>query len=233
MKTLTSSKVLVIANIFLLILNLVLLNSTWNSKKGETPEDKAPQVQQQNPPAPSGQPSPAGLQTFSITESNHIRGDVNAPITLVEFSDFECPFCSRHYPTLNKILSDYRGKVRLVYKHFPLTQIHPNAQKAAEASECASEQGKFWEYHDKIFENQSGGLSLEKFKQWAKDLKLESSKFDDCLNSGKFAKVVADDLQEGVEKGVSGTPGTFVNGQLIVGAVPYDTFKQAIDSLLQ
>lgn len=168
---------------------------------------------------------------FEITQDDHVRGDFNAPITLVEFSDFECPFCVRHYPTLKKILNDYKGKVRLVYKHFPLG-FHPNAQKAAEASECASEQGKFWEYHDKLFENQPNGYSLGKFKQWAKDLGLNMNKFNDCLDSGKYAQKVQADYQEGLQKNVQGTPATFINGLLVSGALPYETFKQIIDSLL-
>lgn len=172
------------------------------------------------------------IATFNIDRNNHIRGDFNAPITLVEFSDFECPFCVRHYPTLNKIFSDYEGKVRLVYKHFPLG-FHPNAQKAAEASECADEQGKFWEYHDKLFDNFDLGYSVENFKKWAKDLGLNIGEFNGCLDSGKFAQKVQDDYQEGIEKGVDGTPATFVNGQLIGGALPYDSFKQIIDSLLE
>jgi len=179
---------------------------------------------------PTGQPSTT--QTFEITKDNHIRGDFSAPITLVEFSDFECPFCARHYPTLTKVLDDYKGKVRLVYKHFPLS-IHPNSQKAAEASECADEQGKFWEYHDKLFENlAASGYSVANFKQWAKDLGLDSGKFDGCLDSGKFAQKVRDDFQEGSGKGVNGTPATFINGQLVSGALPYESFKQIIDSLL-
>lgn len=173
----------------------------------------------------------SAIQTFEITKSNHVRGDFNAQITLVEFSDFECPFCARHFPTLTKMLDDYKGKVRLVYKHFPLS-FHPNSQKAAEASECADEQGKFWEYHDKLFENQSNGYSLDKFKQWAKDLGLNSGQFNDCLDSGKFAQKVQADYQEGLKKGVTGTPATFVNGQLVSGALPYDSFKQIIDNLL-
>jgi protein-disulfide isomerase len=133
---------------------------------------------------------------------------------------------------LNKILSDYKGKVRLVYKHFPLG-FHPNAQKAAEASECADEQGKFWEYHDKLFENQANGLSIDKFKQWAKDLGLDTNKFNDCLDSGKYAQKVQADYQEGAQKGVDGTPATFINGKLITGALPYESFKQRIDGLLK
>lgn len=185
-------------------------------------------------PNNNSQPTPPkreGVVQFEITKNDHILGDFNAPITLVEFSDFECPFCERHYPTLKKILNDYKGKVRLVYKHFPLS-FHPNAQKAAEASECADEQGKFWEYHDKLFENQPNGYSLEKFKQWAKDLGLNTSKFNECLDSGKYAQKVQADYQEGIQKGVQGTPATFVNGQLVSGALPYEVFKQIIDQEL-
>jgi len=174
----------------------------------------------------------AKAETFNITEDSHIRGSLNAPITLVEFSDFECPFCAKHYPTLKKILDDYNGKVKLVYKHFPLS-FHPNSQKAAESSECANEQGKFWEYHDKMFESLSASsYSIANFKQWAKDLGLNTKKFNDCLDSDKYAQKVQIDLQEGKEKGVNGTPATFINGQLVSGALPYDSFKQTIDSLL-
>ncbi|OGZ20366.1 MAG: hypothetical protein A2626_00945 [Candidatus Nealsonbacteria bacterium RIFCSPHIGHO2_01_FULL_38_55] len=189
---------------------------------------------QDNPSAaqPSQIENQPTIQAFEITKSNHIRGDFDAPITLVEFSDFECPFCERHYQTLNKILNDYNGKVRLVYKHFPLG-FHPNAQKAAEASECADEQGKFWEYHDKLFENlTASGYSLANFKKWAGDLGLNEREFNDCLDSGKFAQKVQADFQEGSEKEVNGTPATFVNGELISGALPYELFKQAIDGLL-
>ena len=170
--------------------------------------------------------------SFDITSENHIRGNVSAPITLVEFSDFECPYCEKHTPTLDKIILDYKDKVRLVYKHYPLTNIHPNAQKAAEASECASEQGKFWEYHDILFKNQKSGLSVDKFKTWAAQLGLNVSQFNSCLDSSKYKSKVDADLAEGSSKGVSGTPGTFINGELVEGAVPYETFKQKIDALL-
>lgn len=185
----------------------------------------------QNLPVNDTQPLEApAIAQFDITKNDHIRGNFDSPITLVEFSCFECPFSARHNPTLIKILDDYKGKVRLVYKHFPLG-FHPNAQKAAEASECADEQGKFWEYHDKLFENFQLGYSIENFKQWAKDLGLNSGKFNDCLDSGKFAQKVQADFQEGSAKGVNGTPATFINGQLVSGALPFDSFKQTIDSL--
>jgi protein-disulfide isomerase/copper chaperone CopZ len=211
----------------------IIIPQETNSKTAISTPPSPPENKVNNnqliPPSPSSQPP---VVNFNITPQDHVRGNFDAPITLVEFSDFECPFCGRHFPTLNKILSDYQGKVRLVYKHFPLG-FHPNAQKAAEASECASEQGKFWEYHDKIFENQASGLSLDKFKQWVKELGLNSSKFNDCLDSGKYAQKVQADYQEGVQKGVNGTPATFVNGQLVSGALPYEAFKQIIDNLLK
>lgn len=199
-----------------------------NAQAQAAPSAPAPTADnqgQQNPPQ-------ATVASFNITKDDHIRGDFNAPITLVEFSDFECPFCERHYPTLKKILSDYAGKVRLVYKHFPLS-FHPNSQKAAEASECADEQGKFWEYHDKLFENQAAGYSVDKFKKWADELGFNAKKFNDCLDTDKYASKVAADEQEGQNDGVQGTPATFVNGQLVSGAVPLESFKSIIDSLLK
>lgn len=212
----------------LIIAGAVIVNGS--GKNGQIAQIQGSPANSGPSSLPTGQPSTT--QTFEITKDNHIRGDFSAPITLVEFSDFECPFCARHYPTLTKIFDDYKGKVRLVYKHFPLS-IHPNSQKAAEASECADEQGKFWEYHDKLFENlAASGYSVANFKQWAKDLGLNSGKFDECLDSGKFAQKVKDNFQEGSGKGVNGTPATFINGQLVSGALPYESFKQIIDSLL-
>jgi protein-disulfide isomerase len=127
-------------------------------------------------------------------------------------------------------MKQYGDKVRVVFKHFPLS-FHKNAQKAAEASECAAEQGKFWQMHDKIFENQQL-LSFDQLKAWAKDLKLNISQFNSCLDSGKFAQKVQADMQEGAQKGVDGTPATFVNGILVSGAQPFEAFKQMIDQEL-
>jgi len=171
------------------------------------------------------------IETFNITKDDHISGNPNASITLVEFSDFECPFCERQYQTLQQLLKEYPQEIRLVYKHFPLG-FHQYAQKAAEASECASEQDSFWEYHGKLFENQSS-YSVDNFKKWASDLGLNSSQFNNCLDSGKYAQKVQADAKEGQQAGVNGTPATFINGQLISGALPYATFKEAIDSLLK
>lgn len=172
------------------------------------------------------------IAEFAITNKDHIRGDVSAPVTLVEFSDFECPFCEKFTPVLKKILEEYQDKVRLVYKHFPLEK-NPSAQKAAEASECAAEQGKFWEYHDALFENQKTGLSVEKLKGLATELSLNAGQFNDCLDASKYAAKVQEDIKEGLSKGVGGTPTTFVNGEFVAGAVSFETLKQKIDNLLK
>lgn len=190
----------------------------------------------QNPPVvqqpTAGQPTAAPAKVnFTITKDDHVLGASNAKVTLVEFSDFECPYCSALAPTLGQILKDYAGKVRLVYKQFPLS-FHQYAAKAAEASECASEQGKFWEMHDLMFANQSQ-LSDTIFSTWAKQLGLNVSKFDSCVSSNKYAARIQADQQLGSQSGVDGTPATFVNGQLVSGAVPYADFKSIIDAALK
>ena len=213
------------------ILLLVMLSKNSSFLAGSKTKTAAAEVVNQpsvNQPTAN---QPAAVQSFSITKEDKVRGNFDAPVTLVEFSDFECPFCERIYPTFKKILADYPGKVRLVYKYFPLS-FHPNAQKASEAGECANEQGKFWEMHDKLFDNQASGFSVDKFKQWAGEIGLKTNQFNDCLDSGKYASKVGADEQEGQAKGVNGTPATFVNGELISGALPYESFKQAIDTIL-
>lgn len=209
--------------IFSVALNIYLLAKSEGPKTAALTAKETPSLS----PSP-GQPAPA-IQSFDITPDNHVRGNFDAPITLVEFSDFECPFCQRHFITLQKILADYPQKVRLVYKQFPLS-IHPNAQKAAEASECTAEQGKFWEYHDKLFENQTA-FSTDNFKKWAQQLNLNQTQFNNCLDSNKYYQKVQNDFKEGTAKDVQGTPTTFINGRPLVGAQPYDAIKQIIDKL--
>ena len=162
-----------------------------------------------------------------------IIGDVDAKVTLTEYSDLECPFCKRFYNDAYKqIKTEYidTGKVKIVFKHFPLTNIHPNAMPAAIAVECAQEQGKGVEMHDKIFESSS--LSTTALKAMAVELKLDSAKFDACLDTQKYKDKVLADQAEGVSKGVSGTPTVFVEGQKLVGAQPFSVFKTAIDAEL-
>ncbi len=158
------------------------------------------------------------------------RGPAKAPVTIVEFSDFECPYCGRAEAVVSQVLQSYGDKVRLVYRDYPLP-MHPSAPKAAEAAHCAEDQGKFWEMHGKLFANQRE-LEVDSLKKYAKDLGLDAGKFAACLDSGQKAKVVDAHRKAGDEAGVSGTPAFFVNGILLSGAQPYEAFKQLIDTEL-
>jgi protein-disulfide isomerase len=159
------------------------------------------------------------------------RGPETAPVTIVEFSDFQCPFCSRVVPTIKKIHETYGDKVRIVFRDLPLPQLHPNAIKAAEAAQCANEQGKFWDMHDKLFANQ-GALGVPELKKYAAELGLKSDVFDQCLDSGKAEANWKKDSEDAQKYGLTGTPGFFVNGRMIGGAQPYETFAQMIDEEL-
>jgi protein-disulfide isomerase len=164
-------------------------------------------------------------------EGSPSKGAAEAAVTIVEFSDFECPFCSRVVPTLEKILADYEGKVRLVFRQFPLNNIHPNAQKAAEASLCAQDQGKFWELHDLMFKEQRS-LGVEELKEKAVRVGLDTESFNECLDSSRYSERVADDLEAGSQAGVTGTPAMFINGRFISGAQPYEEIAKVIDDEL-
>lgn len=158
------------------------------------------------------------------------KGPKNAPVTIVEFSDFECPYCSRANETLAKVEEAYEGKVRIVFRDYPLS-FHPNAQKAAEAGHCADDQGKFWEMHDKMFANQRA-LEVMNLKEYAKDIGLDSKAFDACLDSGAKAELVRENFEAGLDLGVRGTPAFFVNGKMIAGALPFEEFQKVIDKEL-
>lgn len=164
-------------------------------------------------------------------KEERILGNKNAKVKMVEYSDFQCPFCLRSYPTLKEVVKKYGDQISFEYKHFPLS-FHPMAQKAAEASECAGEQGRFWAMHDKLFENQEA-FSVENFKQWAGDIGLNKKTFAACLDEGRFAAKVQADATEGSSLGVDGTPTTFVNGTPVVGAQPLEAFTAAIDAALK
>lgn len=166
-----------------------------------------------------------------VAATGPAKGPANAPITIVEFSDFQCPFCSRINPTLEQVRAKYGDKVRIVFRQFPLA-MHPQAQKAAEASLCANEQGKFWELHDHMFQNQQQ-LAVENLKSKAAELGLNAESFNSCLDSGKFASQVAKDMEEGSAAGVSGTPALFINGRFINGAVPFEQIAEVIDDELR
>jgi protein-disulfide isomerase len=159
------------------------------------------------------------------------RGAENAKVTIVKFEDFQCPYCKTVQPTFMELLKKYDGKVRVVHKDLPLEQIHPQARPAAEASRCAAEQGKFWEYHDRLYVD-SPKLGAEEYKQAAKDVGLNVASFDQCVASGKFKAAVQKDLNEGAQLGLTGTPAFFINGREISGAQPLDAFSAIIDEEL-
>ena len=178
-----------------------------------------------------------------LTSDDHVRGNKNAKVALVNYSDTECPFCARFHPTMQQVIKEYDGKVKWIYRHFPLS-FHANAQKEAEATECAAKLGgndAFWSYTDKIYERTTSngtGFALDKLVPLAKEIGLNESQFKKCLDSDEFAQKVKDQMAKGTEEGVSGTPGTIImdskgDTQFINGALPYDQIKPMIDSVLK
>jgi protein-disulfide isomerase len=178
----------------------------------------------------------AGVQVYlqpprvEVKAEGPSRGAANAPVTIVEFSDFECPFCSRVVETLQKVETTYGDKVRVVFRDYPLG-IHRTAKRAAEASHCAEEQGKFWEMHDKMFAK-GGPIMDADLYRYANQIKLDHDKFDACLTSGKFKEAYKTSQDEGTRVGVQSTPTFFINGRLIVGAASYEAFAHVIDEEL-
>jgi protein-disulfide isomerase len=180
-----------------------------------------------------------GSETFieplrmEVASAGHpSMGPADAPVTIVEFSDFQCPYCSRVLPTLEKVNEEYGDRVRIVFRQFPLLNIHPQAQKAAEASLCAFDQEKFWEMHDAMFADQKS-LSVDQLKAKAVTLGLDAAVFDECLDSNKYADQVEEDLRAGSRMGVTGTPAVFINGRFLSGAQPFEAFAAIIDKELE
>lgn len=153
-------------------------------------------------------------------------GNKDAKVTIIEFTDYQCPFCARARPTIKKILDNYGDQVKYVLRDFPLS-FHPQAQKAAEAAQCAGDQDKYWEYSDKLWENIKA-LSVPDLKKYAGQLKLNQGEFDKCLDSNKYAAEVKKDMAAGSKAGVTGTPSFFINGQMLTGARPYEQFEEII-----
>ena len=169
-------------------------------------------------------------QSIEVLAEDPVRGPETAPIEIVEFSDFDCPYCQRATNTLARILDEYGDQIRFVYKDYPLPS-HPNAFKAAEAGNCANDQGEFWPFHDRLFESQ-GSLDVASLKTYASELGLEAEAFAACLDSGRHASRVERDLEIGSGYGVSSTPTIFVNGRAVVGAMPYESFVEIIQEEL-
>ena len=175
-------------------------------------------------------PPPIFRAELSVT-GEPLKGSEKAPVTIVKFEDFQCPFCKQVQPTFNELLSRYDGKVRLVHKDLPLESLHPQARAAAEAARCAYEQGKFWEYHDRLYAN-SPKASADDLKNYAKEVGVNVDSFDRCLTSGKYRAVVQQNLNEGAKLGLTGTPTFFINGREISGNQPVEAFEAIIDEEL-
>lgn len=226
---------------FFVLLGMVL-------KKGDSESVNSNVASQRQPSAPSvasptrpSQPSAGNIVIQPVTEEDYVRGNRDAQISVIEFSDLECPFCKRFHPTMQRVVEEYGGKVNWVYRHFPLTSIHPKAPKEAEAAECAGELGGndgFWAYIDRLFEitPSNNGLDLSQLPQIAQDVGLNRQKFEECLNSGKYAQKVQDQYNQATAAGGRGTPySVVVSGDRkipVSGAVPFEQIKAVIDPLL-
>src|SRR3989338_2499977 len=220
--------IIAVSAIVLLFLNLVfILKLSNNINKVLNLGNIAENKEEANRPTIGNE----GAKNLVSADDDPFRGGKDAKITIVEFSDYQCPYCVRAESVVEQIMETYGNKVKFVYRDFPLPG-HQFAQKAAEASECADDQGKFWEYHDLLFENQQS-LATSNLKQYAKDLGLNTEQFNSCLDSGKYTQEVRKDLNDGASYSVEGTPAFFVNGKPVVGAQPFSVFKEIIEEELK
>ena len=178
------------------------------------------------------------LMETVLAKTRHFKGDPDAPVTIIEFADFQCPYCGRFFAeTKPQIDEQYMqsGKVRFAYFNFAF--LGPESNWAAEAAECAADQNKFWEYHDKLYDSQSGenqgAFNKDNLKKFAEELGLDTSAFNECLDSGKYTQLIQDESSMASSIGVRSTPTFLINGQAVVGAQPYEIFQQTIDALLK
>jgi len=226
----------------------VLLTSRGGINLSEVTEtsNTTPTVSNDQPTdRPTTSPQPAGsgdIKLQPVTDKDWVRGNRDAKISIVEFSDLECPFCKRFHPTMKQVIAEYGNEVNWVYRHFPLDSLHPKARKEAEATECAGELGgndKFWAYIDRLFEITPSNNRLEEsqLSEIAEYVGLNSGKFKECLQSGKYAAKVQDHYQQAIAAGGRGTPYSIVlvGDQKIPvsGAVPFDQLKTILDSLIK
>ena len=179
------------------------------------------------------QPQPAEAETFQrvnvSADDDPAVGPANAPITIIEFSDYQCPFCQRwHADTFDSLLKAYPDQIRFIYRDFPLYSIHPQAEPASEAANCANAQAKFWEYHELLFSDKMD-LSPEAYSAYASEIGLDLGKFEECLASDQYIPEITADYKYASKLGVSSTPTFFINGIMIVGAQPLSVFQSVID----
>ncbi len=183
-------------------------------------------------PTPQVRVNPQAQRYEIPTEGDPSLGAEDAPITIIEFSDYECPYCARWYnEVLSQLLRDYEGKIRFVYKDFPLKSLHANAVSAAEAAHCAGEQGYYWQFHNALFEG-AYGMGNPAYEQYAQAIGADLPSFQQCVQERHYAAEVEEDFQFAVQLGVSSTPKFFLNGLAVVGAQPYSVFQQLIEQEL-
>lgn len=236
-----SSPVAILIGSVIIALSILIANGVIPVKTSKTTQNENNLFPTVNPTI---QPSLVEVKMDPMSDSDHIRGGKDARIILVEYSDLECPYCKQFHNTAQKALEAYPGQLAWVYRHFPLDTLHSKARKEAEATECANELGgsdMFWKMADKIYQvtPSNNGLDLLDLPLLAKEIGLDQAKFTSCLDSGKYKDTVEKQYQSGVKAGVRGTPGNFLmdtkSGKTISlpGAVPLESLKQSIDSLLQ
>lgn len=200
--------------------------------------NNAPTAQAPTPSEPAPAPTPTYDDLIPFDENeDYYKGDPNAPIVMIEYSDYECPFCQRHHPTLEQVLENYPDDIVWVYRHYPLS-FHPNAKPAAEAAECVGEiagNDAFWDFSDLVFES---GPAVANHVGYVEQLGIDTQEFQDCVDSGRYSEKVDNQLAQGSTAGVRGTPGTFLQNvetgetRYISGAQPYANIKSMIDSML-
>ena len=207
----------------------------WGQQSGATQPGGARRQRPKRQRAGGGQTGkpdlPLGPRQDVALGDAPVRGSRNAPMMIVEFADYQCPYCQQMHPELKILQQELAGKVAVAFKDFPLA-MHANAEKAAEAARCAGEQGKYWDFHDMLFHN-SDNLEVAQIKQYAHDLKLNQANFEACLDSGKEAAAVQKDQAQGKQLGVRATPSFFFNGRLFTGAMDYFTLRSLVEMLLK
>lgn len=224
----------------------VLWQKVRELEGGGTPKVAGQQANNNNNVAANPEPADGKLtvdqakKVPAVTGKDHMAGDKNASVYLIEYSDLQCPFCSRFHPTIQKVLEDYKGKVAVVYRHFPLDSIHPKARPAAIAAECVaslSGEDSFWKFIDKVFADQAG--TLDKLTDVAKGLGVDEEDFTKCITEKKVETVINDDYEGGSGAGITGTPGSFVVNKktgdtwLVSGALPFESLKVTLDEALK
>lgn len=204
----------------------------------DQPVSAGPASQSQVQPAQQPQQEqaqvPQDVTRYEVPiDDDPVLGAQDAPITMIEFSDYECPFCTKfHNEVFGQLIEEYGSQIRFVYRDFPLTSIHPEAFPAAEAANCAGEQGNYWGYHDKLFKGGPEALSADAYIQYAEELSLDMAAFQECLETRRYQDEVQADLDYAVQLGVRSTPTFFINGIGVVGAQPYEVFQQVIENEL-